>query len=330
MEAVNNFNFILKSFNIKAECIDYQSVNNYFFYDLRLNSSTRVKDIIKYGDELSLSLKTPCKPSVKILHQQGIVRLEFVKSTQYNLQLLDLFNQASDKPKGDLVCLLGQQVDGTNMWMDLSKNPHMLVAGTTGSGKSTLLHNIIANALKFNDARVFLVDPKNIEFGAYINKFSNVKTYHDYNSCVQMISTLLELMEGRYHAMASGKSLLFRPQLVIIDEFADLIMQDHNHILYNNLCKLAQKCRAAKIHIILSTQRPSVNIINGEIKANFPARIACKVSSYVDSKIILDTSGAENLLGKGDALIKDSYRTCERFQVANITPSEIINHFASN
>ena len=158
----------------------------------------------------------------------------------------------------------------------------------------------------------------------------NVKTYHDYNSCVQMISTLLELMEGRYHAMASGKSLLFRPQLVIIDEFADLIMQDHNHILYNNLCKLAQKCRAAKIHIILSTQRPSVNIINGEIKANFPARIACKVSSYVDSKIILDTSGAENLLGKGDALIKDSYRTCERFQVANITPSEIINHFASN
>jgi S-DNA-T family DNA segregation ATPase FtsK/SpoIIIE len=115
--------------------------------------------------------------------------------------------------------------------------------------------------------------------------------------------------------------------VVIIDEFADLIMQDKEDQFYVALCRLAQKCRAARIHIILATQRPSVNIINGSIKANFPARIACKVASHVDSKVILDTSGAENLLGKGDALIRDNFRHLERFQVAYTTAQEVCSYF---
>ena len=111
--------------------------------------------------------------------------------------------------------------------------------------------------------------------------------------------------------------------VIFIDEFADLIMQDKNDQFYLALCRLAQKCRAARINIILSTQRPSVNIINGTIKANFPARIACRVASHVDSKVILDVSGAENLLGKGDALIKDNFRSLDRFQSAYTTATEV-------
>lgn len=329
MQEIINFNSILNSFKIKAECVDYQSYNNYFFYDLKLSPLVRVKNITKISDELSLSLKTPCKPSVKVLHEQGTVRLEFIKPISTTPKLTDLFLSDFDKPEGDLVCLLGKQVDGKNMWMDLSKNPHMIVAGTTGSGKSTLLHNIIGNTLKYSNARIFIVDPKNIEFTKYENVFDNVYVYNDYNTCLNLIKMLLELMETRYNLLRSSSKINLRPQVVIIDEFADLIFQDKSNELYSSLCRLAQKCRAAKIHLILSTQRPSSAIINGEIKANFPARIACKVSSHIDSKIILDSTGAENLLGKGDALLKDNFRNLERFQIAQITTSEIVNSFSN-
>ena len=103
-------------------------------------------------------------------------------------------------------------------------------------------------------------------------------------------------------------------------------MQDTSGELYLKLCQLSQKCRAAKIHLILSTQRPSANIVNGAIKANFPARISCKVSSHVDSKVILDATGAENLAGRGDALLRDNTRNLERFQIAYTTPQEVLHY----
>jgi S-DNA-T family DNA segregation ATPase FtsK/SpoIIIE len=330
MEAIDNFNYILQSFKIKAKCVDYKSKNNYFFYDLELSPSVRIKDINKIGDEISLALKTPCKPSIKLIREQGVVRLEFVKSNSNQLKLFECFSEANNKPQGGLVCLLGQQVDGQNIWMDLCQNPHMIIAGTTGSGKSTLLHNIIANVLYYNNARLFLVDPKNVEFNKYQKQFNNVYTYYDYDSALKLIHNIIQIMNHRYEAISLGMAAQFRPQLIIIDEFADLIMQDKENALYNALCQLAQKCRAANIHIILSTQRPSAHIISGQIKANFPARISCKVASHIDSKIILDSTGAENLLGKGDALLKDSSRSLERFQVAYTSPTEIINYFNKN
>jgi S-DNA-T family DNA segregation ATPase FtsK/SpoIIIE len=113
----------------------------------------------------------------------------------------------------------------------------------------------------------------------------------------------------------------------MIDEFADLIMQDQEQRFYTKLCMLAQKCRAAKISIVLATCRPSVNIINGTIKANFSARIACRVASHVDSKVILDASGAQNLLGNGDAMLRDSLRHMERFQVAYTSAAEVCTYF---
>lgn len=326
MELIQDFNSILKSFNIKASCVDYHSVDNYFYYDLKLNPNARVKDIQKYGDEISLALKTPCKPSVKILHNEGVVRLEFAGPRTTDLKLFKYFTMERP-PSGEINCLLGQTVDGRKMWMDLAQNPHMIVAGTTGSGKSTLLHNIIANLLHYNDVNLYLVDPKQIEFDLY-EKISRVSVRYTYDEAMALITSALEVMEFRYEMIRSGQSPnTLKPIVIIIDEFADLIMQDKNDQFYLALCRLAQKCRAAKMHIILATQRPSVNIINGTIKANFPARIACRTASHVDSKVILDTSGAENLLGKGDALVRDNFRLLERFQIAHTDAKEVCSYF---
>jgi S-DNA-T family DNA segregation ATPase FtsK/SpoIIIE len=326
MELIQEFNNILQSFNIKASCVNHSKVDSYFYYDLKLNPHARVKDIQKYSDEISLALKTPCKPSVKVLHNEGVVRLEFASPRTEALKLLDGFTN-KHLPKGEINCLLGQTVDGRCMWMDLAQNPHMLVAGTTGSGKSTLLHNIIANLFNYNDVDLHLVDPKRIEFAEYETKLG-VPVLYTYDDALHLLNNLLEVMEDRYDRLRAGApATSLKPIVVMIDEFADLIMQDKEDEFYIALCRLAQKCRAARIHLVLATQRPSVNIINGTIKANFPARIACRVASHVDSKVILDSSGAENLLGKGDALIRDNSRYLERFQVAYITPQEVCSYF---
>ena len=329
MGPVDTLNSILQSFNIKANCINYKKSDNYFYYDIALAPKGKVRDIQRFSDEISMALKTPCKPSVKVRHEDGVVRLEFVTRRTNPLKLFEYFTIDGDVPTGDLICLLGQDTSGNRVWMDLSKNPHMIVAGTTGSGKSTLIHNIIANLLNYNDVYMYLIDPKGIEFSDYEkNNIPNVEVGYTYSDVINTLNTVLIAMEYRYEVMRKGLSLDSIPYIVlIIDEFADLIMQDKENQFYTKLCQLAQKCRAAKISIVLSTQRPSVNVIDGTIKANFPARIACRVASHVDSRVILDAVGAENLLGQGDALLRDNLRYLDRFQVAYTDASEICKFF---
>ena len=220
-------------------------------------------------------------------------------------------------------------VDGRPMWMDLAQNPHMIVAGTTGSGKSTLLHNIIANLLNYNKVELYLIDPKQIEFSEYYDAgIRDTNVYFTYEQAMEILNSAIEVMEFRYELIRTGTpASSLTPIVIMIDEFADLIMQDKGDQFYTVLCRLAQKCRAARIHLILSTQRPSVNIINGTIKANFPARISCRVASHVDSKVVLDSPGAENLLGKGDALVRDNLRFLERFQIAYTNAKEVCSYF---
>lgn len=302
-------------------------VDNYVYYDLKLQPRGKVKEIQRYSDEISLALKKS-KPSVKVLHEQGVVRVEFASPREKPLQLFDLFTN-DHVPKGGLVCLLGQTVEGKKVWTDLLDNPHCLIAGTTGSGKSTLLHNIIANVFNYNDADLYLVDPKRIEFSQY-EGIRNTQVHHTYEEVVDFLGNMIDIMEDRYNKLRAGWSAQdLKPILIVIDEFADLAMQDKGDLFMDRLCRLAQKCRAARISIILATQRPSVNVVNGAIKANFPARIACKVASHVDSKVILDTVGAENLLGKGDALLCDNSRNMERFQVAYTNATEVCTIFGS-
>ena len=327
MDTIQQFNQILNSFNIKATCLSTHQVDNYVYYDLKLHPRAKVKEIQKYSDEISLALKKS-KPSVKVLHEQGVVRVEFASPREKPLKLFDLFTN-DDVPSGGLVCMLGQTVDGNKVWVDLLDNPHCLVAGTTGSGKSTLLHNVIANVFNYNDADLYLIDPKRIEFTQY-EGVRNTQVYTTYDDVIEFLSNMIDIMEARYEKIRTGwDPKNFKPILIIIDEFADLVMQDKGDMFFDRLCRLAQKCRAARMSIMIATQRPSVNIVNGAIKANFPARIACKVASHVDSKVILDTVGAENLLGKGDALLRDNSRNMERFQVAYTDATEVCQIFGA-
>lgn len=327
MAEIEKFNLILSAFKIKALCVDFNQIDNYLYYDIKLEPKTKVKDISKHSDEIALTMKASGKPIIKILHDKGVVRLEFFCQRNYKSNLFDLFTNINI-PKGDLICLLGKNVEGQKVWMDLANNPHMIIAGTTGSGKSTLLHNIIANIINYNDAKIYLLDPKRIEFSKY--KKLNINVGYSFEEAVEILETLIQTMETRYEMIRNFHSIDHLPNCVlIIDEFADLIMQDKDEQFYNSLCKLAQKCRVAKINIILSTQRPSVNIVNGAIKANFPARISCKVVNSYDSKVILDSLGAETLHGCGDALIKNNMYNMERFQIAYTNPDEIIKYFGN-
>jgi len=295
MNNVEKLNDILKQFKIGATCRNFGEYKNSFYYDLELKPGTRIQNIEKYINELSLILKAPSKPQLDLL-----------------LQLL-----------------LGEDTKGLPLWFDMETAPHMIIGGATGSGKSTLLHSIIANLLVMDNVMIDLIDTKNIEFFKYNDRFDRIAVACDYDRCIEVLENLYEEMEERYKIMRDGGIVddYFPYHVLIIDEFADLVMQDVGHTMQKLLCGLAQKCRAAGIHIILATQRPAASILSGEIKANFPARIALKTASGIDSKIILDSVGAEELNGFGDAIIKSNEHYYSRFQSASTNPDEVYRYF---
>src|ERR1019366_8488588 len=295
MDSQEDLNKILTSFKVKARCVSYNKIRNISLYDLYLSPGTRVKDIIKFSDEISLAMKSKTRPLIKVKPELGIVRLEVVDENPGKIVFFEDFRKIKLNDE-KIPMYLGSSVDGNNLVIDLFKHPHTLIAGSTGSGKSTLLHSIMANALSLQNTMICVIDSKNVEFAGY-SIFKNVSVATDYNGSMAMLKFLYEQMEFRYNVMNDRKSIDNDPDfpniIFIIDEFADLIMQDDKNEFYTLLCRLAQKCRAAGIYCIIATQRPSVDIIKGAIKANFPARISCQVASHIDSKVILDATGAE-------------------------------------
>lgn len=328
MDKISNFNKILKSFRIDATCKDFIQYKNACHYDIELQPGTRIKEIEKYISEFSLALKAASKPNLRPIPELGLLRMEFINSQCKKINLFELGNKVP-LPPGKLNCLLGETFEGDPLWIDIVNNPHMLVAGTTGSGKSTMLHALIANILLYKNVELVLMDPKNIEFYKYSDLGSRkIKICFDYADCLSTLNDISQEMERRYNLIKKYRlsSDYFPYKVLIIDEFADLISQDTDFQFKSLLGKLAQKSRAAGIHIILATQRPSVDIVDGSIKSNFPARLSCKVASGVDSKVILDTVGAETLMGHGDALIKTNYLPLKRFQGAFTNPEEILHY----
>lgn len=326
----DRLNEILRSFNLDIECIGYNKVRNISLYNLALTPGTRIKLLHRYLDEIALMLKSKSKPLVKLLTQQGIVRLEVVDEDPPIIPLYETRPCNADKTAA-IPVYLGSSTDGQDMWMDLARNPHMLVAGCTGSGKSTLIHTLIANLLPLENVSLFLSDPKGIDFLAYEN-IGETKLATDYRSTMAMIASLQTEMEYRY---ALIRETGISPQVIadelgyqvfIIDELADLIMQDEDKRFRGMLCRLVQKCRASGIYCIAATQRPSSDILSGTIKANFPARLACQVASSIDARVVMGQSGAELLSGNGDAMIKNYRFDHQRFQIAYTTSEEVIIH----
>jgi len=235
------------------------------------------------------------------------------------------------------VCL-GVDMRGNPVMKDLSKMPHLLVAGTTGSGKSVGLNSFIMSLIhkkQPEELQFVLIDPKRIEFSMYNNqKYMLRPVITDMSIASNCLGQLCAEMERRYGLFEKSQARNIgeynkkvKPNLpyivCIIDEFADLIMFDRE--VEKNVQTLAQKSRAAGIHLIIATQRPSVDVITGTLKANLPTRLSYKVASPADSMTILNTAGAEDLIGRGDSLFLEENGTLTRILGAYVSDEEIID-----
>lgn len=327
MASPSDLNSILQSLKIKAECVDHRRVRNVSLFDLKLTGLGKVKDIEKYTNEISLALKAQTKALVKVIPSAGVVRLEICEGQPEKVSLFDGIDRGT-KEQLALPMFLGSTIDGIDSWLDLKECPHVLIAGTTGSGKSVALHSFIGNSLRLLDTSLCLIDTKRVEFEPY-NILPNVSIANDYSEALNMLKAIYREMEYRYKCMATESSKEFGNVILIIDELADLVLQQDSHEFSQLLCRVLQKSRAAKIYVIAATQRPSVDIVNGAIKANLPCRIGFKTATSVDSRVVLDQVGAQSLAGKGDAIVKSYMHEYVRMQAAYTTSEEVIDRYSN-
>jgi len=299
----NEMNGVLSNLGIDGTCVRAERNRHLAFYDIKLATRPTVLSKLKRSaEQIQLAIKSETTPLMRLVGPDGIVRLQVALEKAKPVSLTSLY-YGETIPDMVFPMLLGESDEGRKLWMDMNNNPHLLIAGSTGSGKSTLLHTLIANGLMLHAVRernvwIYLNDPKRIEFQDYDNAALRgviPEIASTYAETLHQLEGLSEMMEERYTRLGElgMRSIEENPQqlplvLCIIDEVADLMIQDKGRKLETMLVKIAQKGRAAGIFMVLATQRPSVSVITGLIKANFPGRIACKTASKTDSVVILD------------------------------------------
>ncbi len=312
----------LRSFRVGVKEVTYSRGPTITRYELKPEVGTRVRSIANLVDDIALNLATSGVRIEAPIPGKAAVGIEVPNQTRATVYLRDLIdNPKFTDSKSKLTAALGMDVGGNPIHFDIAKMPHLLIAGTTGSGKSICINCIIMSILykaKPEEGKLILIDPKKVEFNMYKGiphlycpiVSEPKKAAGALSSAVAEMERRFELIEqagvrdiGSYNAAAENDpELEFMPHMVIIiDELADLMMTARDEV-ETSICRIAQKARAAGIHMILGTQRPSVDVITGLIKANVPSRIACTVMSQVDSRTIIDVAGAENLIGRGDML----------------------------
>lgn len=326
-------NEVFKNLSLDAKCVNFYSTSSSNFYDVELGNSITIDKFISLNKDLQFRIKSPNTLYLKVLPEKGVVRIQDLKKSGSNHNFMDNISKMS---KENISIILGKDYEDNLLVSDFTAHPHTLMAGTTGSGKSIALHNIICNALFNQNVDIFLSDPKKVEFSIYENLNSVKSIASSYNENVKLFQNLDRLMDQRFKIMNMlkvnnyKKIISFNPILVVIDELSDLILQDKKNIFKDSLLKICQKSRAAGIFIVAATQRPSVDVLSGLIKANFPARIALKTASPIDSKVILDEVGAESLQGGGDAIIKNHQYSSLRFKFPFIDPVEVVKKLNEN
>lgn len=313
---------ILRSFGVETKIINISVGPSITRYELQPAAGVKISKITSLSDDIAMNLATagvrieapiPNKPAVGIEVPNKNSRIVTVR------EIID--SKAFTSSKSKLTVAMGKDIAGTPIVTDIAKMPHGLIAGATGSGKSVCINSIIVSLL-YNatpdEVKLLMIDPKVVELGIY-NGIPHllVPVVTDPRKAAGALGWAVTEMEKRYKMFAENDvrnlegynrlaekndDMIKMPHIVIIiDELADLMMTAP-HEVEDSICRIAQKARAAGMHLLIATQRPSVDVITGIIKANIPSRIAFAVSSAVDSRTILDMGGAERLMGRGDML----------------------------
>lgn len=309
---------VLSSFGISAKVVNATQGPTVTRYEIEPAQGVKVSRIVNLTDDIALNLAAQHIRMEAPIPGKSAIGIEVPNTKTEAVHLRDVLDCSDFKEaRGGIPVGLGKDIAGKPVITDLAKMPHLLVAGTTGSGKSVCVNTLISSILfsrKPEEVKLLLIDPKMVELSVY-NGIPHLMApvVTDMKKAATVLRWAVREMEARYKAFAaSGKRDIksyneahpksAMPLIVlIIDELADLMMTAPDDI-EESISRLAQMARAAGIHMVLATQRPSVNVITGSIKANVPSRISFAVGSQIDSRTILDMAGAEKLLGKGDML----------------------------
>ncbi len=312
----------LRDFGISTRLSDVTCGPAVTRYELEPSPGVKISRITGLADDIALRLATTGVRIEAPIPNKAAVGIEVPNKARHTVKLRSLLDSTAYRnAKSRLTVALGQDIEGCPVLTDLSKMPHLLIAGTTGSGKSVCTNSMIQSVLfhaRPDEVKMILIDPKKVEFGVY-NGIPHllVPVVTDPRKAAGALSWAVNEMLKRYQMFAESKARdindyneiarreeKFPPLpliLIVIDELADLMMAAANEV-EDSICRLAQMARAAGMHMVIATQRPSVDVITGLIKANIPSRLALTVASAVDSRTILDAGGAEKLLGYGDML----------------------------
>ncbi len=312
----------LKEFGVSAKVLDISRGPTVTRYELQPSAGVKISRITGLADDIALRLATTGVRIEAPIPNKAAVGIEVPNRVAGSVCLRELIGSKEFAEAGSrMTVALGKDIAGKIVLTDLAKMPHLLIAGTTGSGKSVCTNSMIQSILfhaRPDEVRLLLIDPKQVEFGIY-NGIPHllVPVVTDPHKAAGALGWAVTEMLRRYKMFSENnvrdifsynelveddETREHLPQiLIVIDELADLMMVAANQV-ESNICRLAQMARAAGMHLVIATQRPSVDVITGLIKANIPSRLALTVASAVDSRTIIDTGGAEKLLGKGDML----------------------------
>ncbi len=333
----------LQKFGINGKVVNMSVGPVVTLFEYQPDSDIKLSKILTLEDDLAMAMQALSIRILAPIPGTSVVGFEVSNSTRCDVLLSDVMHSNDYKKfSGTLPIVFGQNITGEPVVVDLAKMPHLLVAGSTGSGKSVALNAMLISLLcKLNpdELKLILIDPKRLEFASYADiAHLEFPIVTDPKKAAPILRWVVKHMEDRYEQMAQAgvRNLVdynawaktyghtqFPLLVVVIDELADLMLSVGRDI-EDLIARIAQMARAAGIHMIVATQRPSVDVITGLIKANFPSRISFRVSSRIDSRTILDTAGAEKLLGKGDMLFMSATAThMERVHGAYVSDGQI-------